>query len=205
MEKKDFNPEQIKVREYSRLNTLHNNLTLVVVVFLIGIVFIQYLSNQSLKKKVSKEVYVAVEDKLYRAFPEVRKRGETDYKIFGEMFGYNAFSHDVNSYKERMDLVRPFTTQGVMDYIEKSFEYKGLSVTDYYKKYDGRSYYKIDSVLVEIGSGGGDIYVFGEQRFMFAIGEPVKGALNFRLQVKEVDRSDANKFGLFIDNFLFIR
>ncbi len=205
MEKKEFNPDQIKVREYSRLNNLHNNLTLIVVVFLMVVAIIQYLNNKSLKNKVSKEVYVAVEDKLYKAFPEVRKRGESDYKIFGEMFGYNAFSHDVNSYKERMDLVRPFTTQGVMDYIEKSFEYKGLSVTDYYRKYDGRSYYKIDSVFVEIGSGGGDIFVYGEQRFMFAIGEPVKGALNFRLQVREIDRSDANKFGLFIDNFLFIR
>mgnify|MGYP001015518799 FL=1 len=205
MEKKEFNPDQIKVREYSRLNNLHNNLTLIVVVFLMVVAIIQYLNNKSLKNKVSKEVYVAVEDKLYKAFPEVRKRGESDYKIFGEMFGYNAFSHDVNSYKERMDLVRPFTTQGVMDYIEKSFEYKGLSVTDYYRKYDGRSYYKIDSVFVEIGSGEGDIFVYGEQRFMFAIGEPVKGALNFRLQVREIDRSDANKFGLFIDNFLFIR
>lgn len=202
---KEFKPELLKTIEFQRLNNNLNNLFILVVAFLMIVIIVQYINNQKLKGRVAKEVYVAVEDKLYKAFPEIRKRSESDYKIFGEMFGYNAFSHDINSYKERIDMVRPYTTQGVIDYIEKSFEYKGLSITDYYKKYDGRSYYKIDSIKVEMKTGGGDLFVYGEQRFMFAIGEPVKGPLNFQLQVKEGDRSDANKFGLFIENFLFIR
>jgi len=200
-----FDPDLIKVKEYRRVLNASNNLALVVVIFLMVVVAILYINNRGLKGKVQKEVYVAVDDRLFLAFPEVRGRSEVDYKIFGEVFGYNAFSHDVNSYKERMDMVRPFTTRQVMDYIEKSFEYRGLSVIDYYKKYDGRSYYRIDSVRVSMRSGGGDIRVYGEQRYMFSIGEPLSGPLNYHLQVREIDRSDANKFGLFIDNFLFLR
>ncbi len=207
MEKNDeFKTELLKAKEFQRVNNVLNNLTIIVVVFLIVVIIVQYFNNQKLKGRLTKEVYVTVEDKLYKAMPEVRTRNESDYKIFGEMFGYNAFAHDINSYRERMDIIKPFTTKVVMDYIEKSFEYKGLSITDYYKKYDGRSYFSIDSVKVEMKTGGGDVYVYGEQRFVFAIGEPIKGPLSYHLQVKDMkERSDANKFGLFVENFLFIR
>lgn len=196
------------MRQIQTLKNDFNKLAIIVVCFLIGVILYQWVKIGGLQKKVQKEVYVTVNDRLYNAFPEMSKRSESDYKIFSEVFAYNAFSHDFNSYEEHMELVKPFMTEAVFNYIGKSFEYKGQSIKDYYKKYDARSYFTVDSSSVKYPSKGvAEVFVYGKQRVVFAVGAPVMGDISFKITVVESGsgRTEANKFGLFIDNFNFIR
>ncbi|MDR0619830.1 MAG: hypothetical protein LBG17_08040 [Bacteroidales bacterium] len=161
--------------------------------------------NSSLSDRVNNEIFIAVEDRVYSAIPKTLAKDDNDYKIFGEVVVYNMFSHDQFSFKERTDLVKDFMNENTFNYIMKSFEYKGQRVTDYYKKYDARLYYTIDSMNVITKNKFRELYVFGKNRAVFSLGDPLESTLNMRFVIKEIDRSRSNKFGLYIYDFNFIK
>jgi hypothetical protein len=161
--------------------------------------------NSSLSDRVNNEIFVAVEDRVYSAIPKTLTKDDNDYKIFGEVVVYNMFSHDQFSFRERTELVKDFMNENTFNYIMKSFEYKGQKVTDYYRKYDARLYYTIDSMNVVTKNKYRELYVYGKNRAVFSLGDPLESALNMRFLVKEIDRSKSNKFGLYIYDFNFIK
>jgi hypothetical protein len=164
-----------------------------------------FFRNNTLSNRVNNEIFVTVEDRVYSAIPKTLAKDDNDYKIFGEVVVYNMFAHDQFSFKERTDLVKDFMNENTFNYIMKSFEYKGQRVTDYYKKYDARLYYTIDSMNVVTKNKFRELYVYGKNRAVFSLGEPLESVLNMRFAIKEIDRSRDNKFGLYIYDFNFIK
>jgi hypothetical protein len=199
------NNQALFIRNYRKQLKGQVHIFLFAIVFLGIVCLLLFFSNRSLMNKVNNEIFVVVEDKVYNAIPQTLAKDDNDYKIFGEVVVYNMFSHDQFSFKERTDLVKDFMNENTFNYIMKSFEYKGQKVTDYYRKYDARLYYAIDSMKVVSKSPYRELYVYGKNRAIFSLGEPLESALNMRFVVKEIDRSTNNKFGLYIYDFNFIK
>jgi hypothetical protein len=200
----DHNKE-LFIRHYRAQLKGQSTIFLFAIVFLGIICLLLFFSNRSLVNRVNKEIFITVEDKVYSAIPKTLAKEDNDYKIFGEVVVYNMFSHDQFSFKERTDLVKDFMNENTFNYIMKSFEYKGQKVTDYYRKYDARLYYAIDSINVVSRDKDRELYVYGKNRAVFSLGEPLESALNMRFRVKQIDRSQSNKFGLYIYDFNFIK
>lgn len=204
MEKEQNGTHEVRIRELNKLQLDFNKLAILAVAGMLVVIVFLYIKWQGAESRAKQEVYVTVDDKIYNAIPIQKQRLVEDYEAFGELYGYNAFSHDFNSYDERMKILEPLSARPVLDYIMKSFEHKGLTLKEYYKKYDARSYFSVDSTRAEMGVGGGDILVYGKQRVVFSIGDPVSGDLCFQLKVTEVPRSNKNKAGLYVENFIYI-
>jgi hypothetical protein len=193
------------------LRNYHKQLKSQVHIFLFAVVALGLVCvlllfrNSTLSNRVNNEIFVAVEDRVYAAIPKTLAKDVNDYKIFGEVVVYNMFSHDQFSFAERTRLVKNFMNENTFNYIMKSFEYKGQRVTDYYKKYDARLYYTIDSMNVIAKDKYRELYVYGKNRAVFSLGEPLESALNMRFMIKGIDRSQSNKFGLYIYDFNFIK
>jgi hypothetical protein len=174
---------------------------------LLGLVcLLLFFRNSTLSDRVNNEIFVAVDDRVYAAIPKALSKDDNDYKIFGEVIVYNMFCHDQFSFKERTNLVKNFMNENTFNYIMKqSFEYKGRDVMDYYRKYDARLYYTVDSMVVVPKNKYRELYVYGINRAIFSLGEPLESALNMRFLIKEIDRSQGNKFGLYVYDFNFIK
>ncbi len=200
-----MNINEIKVKDVAQQRKDSARFFLVVSLFLIGCNIYQFIQNQSLRAKVKNEVYVAVNDKIYSAAPQLADKSEKDYKIFAEIITSNMFAHDQYSFKERTDLCKPYMTEGVFKYIIKAFEFNGQPIDVYYKKYDARTYYASDSIKITPipEQNLTQIEVFGKQKAVFRVGDPKEVSCNVRYFVKNLDRSDLNKFGMYIQDFQF--
>jgi hypothetical protein len=199
----------IMIRDYARMR-----LSMVSVCFgalgcMMVVCFALLYKNSNLTDRLNKEIFVAVENKVYKAFPSERGLDEKDLKLFVKSVCYNMFQHDQFSYSERTEAVRNLMNDNTFQYILKSFEYKGQPVTAYYKKFDARLYYSVNDADIAVSKvdnhGNFKVEVHGKQRAVFSIGEPVESPLSMAFFVKEIDRTDENMFGLFIYNFNFLR
>jgi hypothetical protein len=199
----------IMVRDYARMR-----LSMVSVCFgalgcMMVVCFALLYKNSNLTDRLNKEIFVAVENKVYKAFPNERGLDEKDLKLFVKSVCYNMFQHDQFSYSERTEAVRNLMNDNTFQYILKSFEYKGQPVTAYYKKFDARLYYSVNDADIAVSKvdshGSFKVEVHGKQRAVFSIGEPVESPLSMAFFVKEIDRTDENMFGLFIYNFNFLK
>jgi hypothetical protein len=203
----DGNNKGVMIRDYARMKV--NSLTLsgLSLCCMLLICALLVYRNSSLTDRINKEVYVAVENKIYKAFPAEAGKDEKDLKLFVKAVCWNMFQHDQFSYGERTEAVRNLMNENTFQYILKSFEYKGQPVTAYYKKFDARLYYSVNDadILVKKVDNNYEVQVHGRQRAVFAIGEPVESSLSMAFFVKEIDRTDENMFGLFIYNFNFLK
>jgi hypothetical protein len=199
----------VMVRDYARMK-----LSMVSVCFgalgcMLVMCFALMYKNSNLTDRINKEIFVAVENKVYKAFPNDRGLDEKDLKLFVKSVCYNMFQHDQFSYSERTEAVRNLMNENTFQYILKSFEYKGQPVTAYYKKFDARLYYNVsdaDILVSKVDNNGNfKVEVHGKQRAVFSVGAPVESPLSMAFFVKEIDRTDENMFGLFIYNFNFLK
>jgi hypothetical protein len=197
--------EEIKVKDVAKMRSDAAKFFLIISIFLISCNIYQFIQNQNLRAKVKKEIYVAVSDKIYNAAPQLIDKSEKDYKIFAEIITSNMFAHDQYSFKERTDLCKPYMKENVFNYILKAFEYNGQPIDVYYKKFDARTYYTSDSIKITPVPERSltMIEVFGKQKAVFRVGEPKEVYCNVRYFVKDSDRSEINKFGMFIQDFQF--
>jgi hypothetical protein len=177
----------------------------------IGAMFLMCLvllyKNSQLAARINREVYVSVDNKVYKALPSERGLDERDLKLFVKTVCANMFAHDQFSYAERTEAVRNLMNETTFNYILKKFEYHGQPITAYYKKFDARLYYTVSDTDIEVKKvdKNFEVVVRGKQRAVFAVGDPVESALNMAFFIREIDRTDENMFGLFIYNFNFIK
>ena len=199
---------RVMVRDYAQMKT-----SLVTVCFgalgaMLLVCFALMYKNSALTDRINREIFVAVENRVYKAFPTERGLDEKDLKLFAKAVCYNMFSHDQFSFAERTDAVKNLMNETTFAYIVKSFEYKGQSVTAYYKKFDARMYYNVSDGSIEVqktADGNFEVRVHGRQRVVFSVGEPIEQPLSMAFFVKEIDRTDNNMFGLYIYNFNFLK
>jgi hypothetical protein len=199
----------VMLRDYARMR-----LSLVGVCFgslgcMLAVCLALLYKNSELADRINREIFVSVENKVYKAFPSDRGLDEKDLKLFIKSVCYNMFQHDQFSYGERTEAVRNLMNDNTFQYIQKSFEYKGQPVTAYYKKFDARLYYSVDDADIAVSrvdnSGSFKVEVHGRQRAVFSVGAPVESPLSMAFFIKEIDRTDENMFGLFIYNFNFLK
>jgi hypothetical protein len=197
----------IMIRDYARMKI--NSLALAggAMAALLLMCLVLLYKNSQLVDRINKEVYVSVDNKVYKALPSERGLDEKDLKLFVKTVCANMFSHDQFSYSERTEAVRNLMNETTFNYIIKKFEYHGQPITAYYKKFDARLYYTAadTDIAVKKVDKNFEVVVRGKQRAVFAVGNPVESALNMTFFIREIDRTDENMFGLFIYNFNFIK
>jgi hypothetical protein len=197
---------RIIVRDYARMKRSLVTVCFGAMGFMLLLCLLLVQKNSALTDRINREIFVAVDNKVYKAFPSERGLDEKDLKEFVKSVCFNMFQHDQFSFGERTDLVRNLMNDATFQYIVKSFEYKGQSVTSYYKKYDARMYYSVDDMSAErTPDGNYKVAVHGRQRVVFSIGEPVESPVGLAFFIREIDRTDANMFGLYIYNFNFLK
>lgn len=197
----------VMIRDYARMKL--NSLMLAggAIAAMLLMCFALLYKNSQLVDRINKEVYVAVENKVYKALPAERGLDERDIKVFVKTICANMFAHDQFSYAEHTEAVRNLMNETSFNYILKKFEYHGQPITTYYKKFDARLYYSVSDADIEVKKvdKNFEVVVRGKQRAVFAVGAPVESALNMAFFIREIDRTDENMFGLFIYNFNFIK
>ncbi|MDR1226567.1 MAG: hypothetical protein LBK47_06675 [Prevotellaceae bacterium] len=197
----------IMIRDYARMKI--NSLLLAggAIASMLLVCFVLLYKNAQLVDRINREVYVAVENKVYKALPQERGLDEKDLKLFVKSVCANMFAHDQFSYAERTEAVRNLMNETTFNYILKKFEYHGQPITAYYKKFDARLYYTVSDtdIAVKKVDKNFEVVVHGRQRAVFAVGNPVESPLNMAFFVKEIDRTDKNMFGLLIYNFNFLK
>lgn len=208
IESKNSNSEKgVMVRDYARMKI--NSLLLAAgsIAAMLLLCFVLLYKNSQLVNRINNEVYVAVDNKVYKALPAERGLDERDIKVFVKVICANMFAHDQFSYAERTEAVRNLMNETTFNYILKKFEYHGQPITAYYKKFDARLYYTVNDadIAVKKVDKNFEVIVRGKQRAVFAVGNPVESALNMAFFIREIDRTDENMFGLFIYNFNFIK
>jgi hypothetical protein len=205
--------DRITLKEHSKLHQGFLGFTVLVTVVLLIIVAIQFYTIQSLRDTIETKVYVAVDGKYYAARPQIKtNRDEVDYELFAETFAYNMFSHDINSFEERLEIARPFIYDKGFKYIlstyasgsEGGWEQGMNNIKTLYKSRDARTYYTIDSVKVDMRQKNKVARIWGQQKAVFAVGNDVMVPLNMEIQVTESDKSNDNPFGLMIQKFNFL-
>jgi len=199
--------KSVMLRDYTRMKV--NSLALAggaIVAMLLLCLALLY-KNSQLTDRINREVYVAVENRVYKALPAERSLDEKDLKMFVKVVCANMFAHDQFSYAEHTEAVRNLMNETTFNYILKKFEYHGQPITAYYKKFDARLYYSVSDadIAVKKVDKNFEVIVRGKQKAVFAIGNPVESALNMAFFIREIDRTDDNMFGLFIYNFNFIK
>jgi hypothetical protein len=199
----------IMVRDYARIRLSMVSVCFAALGCMMVVCFALLYKNSNLTDRINKEIFVAVENKVYKAFPNDRGLDEKDLKLFIKAICYNMFQHDQFSYSERTEAVKNLMNETTFQYILKSFEYKGQPVTAYYKKFDARLYYSVNDADMAVSKvdnhGNFKVEVHGKQRAVFSVGAPVESPLSMAFFVKEIDRTDENMFGLFIYNFNFLK
>jgi hypothetical protein len=199
---------RIMVRDYAQMKTSLVTVCFMALGAMLVVCFVLMYKNSNLTDRINREIFVAVENKVYKAFPNERGLGEKDLKLFAKAVCYNMFAHDQFSFVERTDAVKNLMSETNFQYIIKSFEYKGQSVTAYYKKYDARMYFNVNDGDIEVlktADGNFEVRVHGRQRVVFSVGNPIEQPLSMALFIKEIDRTDSNMFGLYIYNFNFLK
>jgi len=197
----------VMLRDYTRMKVNSMLLAAGAIAAMLLMCFVLLYKNSQLVNRLNKEVYVAIDNKVYKALPAERGLDERDIKLFVKSVCANMFAHDQFSYAERTEMVRNLMNETTFNYILKKFEYHGQPITAYYKKFDARLYYTVNDadIVVKKVDKNFEVTVHGKQRAVFAVGNPVESPLNMAFFIREIDRTDENMFGLFIYNFNFIK
>ncbi|MCT4648377.1 MAG: hypothetical protein N4A74_25550 [Carboxylicivirga sp.] len=184
------------------------------IALLLIVVTIQFFKIGSLEKTVQTKVYVAVDNKMYEARPEIKtKKDKLDYEVFGTTWAYNMFGHDINSLDERLSIAEPLIYAKGYQYILSNYTtgknagwQEGLkNIKELYKNRDARSYYVVDSVKVNMDEKTKIVDVYGKQKAVFAVGDDVLAPMSFRLDIVDCDKSNENPYGLYIKKFNYIK
>jgi len=205
---------RITMKEHSKLHQGFLGFVLVVSAVFLIIIGIQFMSIRSLRNTIETKVYIAVDGKVYAARPETKGlKDELDYQVFGETFAYNMFSHDINSFDERLSIVKPFIYEKGYNYIlstyatgDKGGWKEGIeNIKTLYQSRGARTYYVIDSVNVDMRPKDKLVRIWGKQKAVFTVGDDVNVPLAMELEVTITDKSKLNPFGMSINRFNFIQ
>jgi hypothetical protein len=91
----------VMVRDYARMRLSMVSVCLGSLGCMMAACLALLYKNSRLTDRINREIFVAVESKVYKAFPNDRGLDEKDLKLFVKSVCYNMFQHDQLSYGER--------------------------------------------------------------------------------------------------------
>ena len=169
---------------------------LFVVAFLI-VFFFLYKKNETLNEKLSSNVLVMQDNKIYKA---VKINNITESKVIGFIFTSlkNMFEHNQYNYKERLEIAQNFFSKKAFNFIITRFNSDG-NILEKYVKFDASMEYDFSPTDIKIDYNNSIVRVYGTQRFVFADVKPKEISFNLRLKIKKTMVTTMNPFGLQID------
>lgn len=169
---------------------------LFVVAFLI-VFFFLYRKNETLNEKLSNNVLVMQDNKIYNA---IKVNNITESKVIGFIFTSlkNMFEHNQYNYKERLEIAQSFFSKKAFNFIVTRFNSDG-NILDKYVKFDASMEYDFSPTDIKIDYNNSIVRVYGIQRFVFADVKPKEISFNLRLKIKKTMITSMNPFGLQID------
>lgn len=177
---------------------MRNIITQVIFVLAFLIVFFfLYSKNENLNEKLSSNVLVMQDNKIYQA---VKINNITESKVIGFIFTSlkNMFEHNQYNYKDRLEIAQNFFSKKAYNFILTRFNSDG-NIVEKYVKFDASMEYDFAPTDIKIDYDNSIVRVYGTQRFVFADVKPKSIQFNLRLKIKKTMVTKMNPFGLLIN------